>query len=186
MESKFKSFKLNEGEIEKLTEKNEELSEQILDLRCRSMKYNLIFTGICEEKHENTEKVLRNFLAEQLEIEFNIEFTSVHRFGKQNRKNSRPIVAKFVYEQDLHCVLKCVKKLKEKPYQINRQFPEEIEQARKSLYPIMKECRKNGDKVKLVRDILYINGKPYIPEDEDEASGSTTPDRRTPNKFQGV
>ena len=50
----------------------------------------------------------------------------------------------------------------------------------------MKDCRKNGDKVKLVRDILYINGKPYIPEDEDEASGSTTPDRRTPNKFQGV
>ena len=50
----------------------------------------------------------------------------------------------------------------------------------------MKECRKNWDKVKLVRDILYINGKPYIPEDEDEASGSTTPDRRTPNKFQGV
>ena len=90
MESKFKSFKSNEGEIEKLTEKNEELSEQILDLRCRSMKYNLIFTGICEEKHENTEKVLRNFLAEQLEIEFNIEFTSVHRFDKQYMKNSRP------------------------------------------------------------------------------------------------
>ena len=38
MESKFKSFKSNEGEIEKLTEKNEELSEQILDLRCKSMK----------------------------------------------------------------------------------------------------------------------------------------------------
>ena len=47
--------------------------------------------------------------SEQLEIEFNIEFTSVQRFGKQYRKNSRPIEAKFIYEQDLRCVLKCTK-----------------------------------------------------------------------------
>ena len=43
----------------------------------KSMKYNLIFAGFYEEKHENTEEVLQTFLAEQLEIKFNIDFTSV-------------------------------------------------------------------------------------------------------------
>lgn len=54
-------------EIEKLTEKN---ADQILDLKCRSMKYNLIFDAIHEESRKNTENVLRDFLAEHLEIDY--------------------------------------------------------------------------------------------------------------------
>lgn len=46
--------------------------------------------------------------------------------------------------------------------------------------------RKNGDKVKLLRDILYTKEKPYTPEDNDEASTSNTHYRRTSNRFQGV
>lgn len=73
IESKFeRCTSLIETEIKKLMEENEELSDQITDLRCRSMKYNLIFSGIYENDHENTEEV---------------EFTSVHRFGKKNKKN---------------------------------------------------------------------------------------------------
>lgn len=155
-------------EIEKLTEKNDELADQILDLKCRSMKYNLIFNGIHEEFRENTENVLRDFLAEHLEIDYRIEFTNIHRFGKRNKKRARPIVAKFIYQDDLDHVLLCAKKLKGKSYRINRQFPEETEQARKSLYPIMKDLKRKGERVKLVRDILYVNGEPYYPETEVE------------------
>lgn len=57
-------------EIEKLTEKNDKLADQILDLKCRSMKYNLIFDAIHEESRKNTENVLRDFLAEHLEIDY--------------------------------------------------------------------------------------------------------------------
>ena len=62
MKSMFKNIKLNDGEIGKLTEKNEELSEQILDLRCRYMKENLIFAGIYKENHEKSCEIseLRN------------------------------------------------------------------------------------------------------------------------------
>lgn len=58
--------------------------------------------------------------------------------------------------------------LKGKSYRINRPFLEEIEQARKSLNPIMKDLKRKGEKVKLVWDILYVNGEPYYPESEVE------------------
>lgn len=150
------------------------------------MKYNLIFSGIYENDHENTEEVLRDFMARNLDIDHQVEFTSVHRFGKKNKKRARPIVAKFIYQCDLDQVLKSAKKLKGKPFQINQQFPEEIEQARKSLYPIMKEHKQKGDHVKLVRDILYINGQPYNPETEEEYSNPPRRDRPTPNRHRSV
>lgn len=150
------------------------------------MKYNLIFSGIYDNDHENTEEVLRDFMAGNLDIDHQVEFTSVHRFGKKNKKRARPIVAKFIYQCDLDQVLKSAKKLKGKPFQINQQFPEEIEQARKSLYPIMKEHRQKGDHVKLVRDILYINGQLYNPETEEEYSNPLRRDRPTPNRNRSV
>lgn len=52
-------------------EENEEFLDQIIDLRCRFMKYNLIFLGIYENDYENIEEV---------------EFISVYRFGKKNKK----------------------------------------------------------------------------------------------------
>ena len=51
-----------EVEIEELKEKSENLSDDIIDLRCRSMSYNLIFNGIEETPREDTEEVLHNFL----------------------------------------------------------------------------------------------------------------------------
>lgn len=58
------------------------------------------------------------------------------------------------------------KKLKGKSYRINRQFPEEIEQARKSLYSVMKDLNRKEEKLGLVRDILYVNGELYYPDTE--------------------
>ena len=69
-----------------------------------------------------------------------------------------------LYQRDLDLVLRNARKLRGKPYYINRQFPDEIEQARRSLYPIMKEFRNKGDHVKMVRDTLYVNGEPYEPD----------------------
>ena len=39
-------------------EETEELKESVLDLKCRSMKNNLICTGIPETENENTENVV--------------------------------------------------------------------------------------------------------------------------------
>ena len=42
---------------------------------------------------------------------------------------------------------------------IAEQYPQEIQQKRRELLPIMKEARKAGKETKLIRDKLYINGQ---------------------------
>lgn len=172
-------------------EENAELKNDILDLKCRSMKNNLIFTGLRESENENTESLLRQFIKTELNIHQRIEFGNVHRFGNGAKpgKKGRPraIIARFIYHNDLAYVLSNAHRLKGKPFGIRQQFPEAIEQARMTLYPIMKQKRAEGHRVKLVRDILYVDGLVYHDHDQEDvterqtrnfASGYTTPNRR--------
>ena len=104
-----------ETDIRKFNNKREEMKESILDLTCRSMKYNLVFTGLKETPYENTEERLRSFLGQELGIEHWIEFGNVHRFGQRNPENEnmrgkryaidRPIVARLISHRDLAYVL---------------------------------------------------------------------------------
>ena len=49
---------------------------------------------------------------------------------------------------------------------MREQFPKAIENRRKSLYPEMRKARQNKqNKVRLIKDKLYINNIQYIPED---------------------
>ena len=49
-------------ETESLRKDREELKAAMTDLQCRSMKYNLIVSGLVENSNENTEGVLRDFI----------------------------------------------------------------------------------------------------------------------------
>ena len=44
-------------DIELLRKEREELRAAVTDLQCRSMKNNLIFSGLAENMYENTERV---------------------------------------------------------------------------------------------------------------------------------
>lgn len=104
------------------------MKESLLDLKCRSMKYNLVFTGLKETPYENTEENLRGFLGKELRIGHWIEFGNVHRFGPKKTENEnmrrkfyqihRPIVVRFIYHRDLAYVLENAKKLKGKRLQL--------------------------------------------------------------------
>jgi hypothetical protein len=54
-----------------------------------------------------------------------------------------PIVARFIYRRDIELVLKNGYRLRNTPYGVNEQFPVEIENRRRSLYPIMKQARRD-------------------------------------------
>ncbi|ESO90548.1 hypothetical protein LOTGIDRAFT_164136 [Lottia gigantea] len=69
----------------------------------------------------------------------------------------RPIVARFIHHADLVTVKRKSYMLKGKSYGINEQYPQVIEAKQRTLYPIMKEFREKGHKVRLIRDRLYIN-----------------------------
>ena len=137
----------------------QKLQENVLDLKCRSMKYNLVFSGLAYQNDENVTEKIRVFIKNELGILHHIDFVNVHRFGSPGLNNARPIVAKFSYRADLEAVLKNAYRLKGKRFGINEQFPKEIENRRKALYPVMRKAKGEGKKVSMVRDRLYIDGK---------------------------
>ena len=85
----------------------------LIDLQCRSMRDNLIFTGIGEvalsegTEYEDGEKSLLKFLEEEMGIYKIIEFHKFHRVHRlraydkdSTEKNPRPIIAKFEMFKD--------------------------------------------------------------------------------------
>ena len=70
-------------DMKKLVEENSKLKEGLLDVKCRSMKNNLIFTGLSEQEGENCEGLLRDFLYYEINIDKDIQFGNIHRFGKR-------------------------------------------------------------------------------------------------------
>ena len=67
---------------------NGELKEELLDLKSRSMRDNLIFRNIEETMDENTEEVLKKFLSDHLKMN-NVNFERVHRM-KEKQSGATP------------------------------------------------------------------------------------------------
>ena len=174
-----------DSEIDKLKTISKEevpladMKEAILDLQCRSMKNNLVFHGIPEMVSENTEETLRKFFKDQLKIDKFIEIGNTHRFGKKGnydgKQKHRPIVARYIYHKDLRMVLSAGPQLKGTSYGINQQYPPEIEERRRKLYPKLKEAKDNGKRATIIRDKLIIDGKLYVPPKETERPAATNP-----------
>lgn len=53
------------------------------------------------------------------------------------------------------------KELKGNTYDMNNQYPREIQDRRKKLLPIMKQYREKGGRVALYVDKLYVDGQLY-------------------------
>ena len=161
---------------------NSELKEELLDLKSRSMRDNLIFRNIEEKKDENTEEVLKKFLSDHLKMN-NISFERVHRMrekqtgaNRHSAKKPKLIVAKFNFFKERERVRKSAKMLKGTNFSIQEQFPEEIEKRRKPLYPLLKAARQADKRASLVKDRLYVEGKEVLPPVEATAkSAAATP-----------
>lgn len=155
--------------LESLRRDRKVLHDDITDLRWRSMKNNLVFTGLGGEvRGENTQEKLKVFLQQELGIQQEIDFANVHRFGKHKDGRHRPIVARFIYNKDRTMIMDSAYRLKGKPYGIQEQLPNVMEERRRELYPLMKQMRQEGRRVKLVRDKLIVDGRLYSAGDDDE------------------
>ena len=143
---------------------------KIIDQQWRSMRQNLIFTGINKPylhrgQNEDCESNLVHFLRTELYISFDIHFDRVHRLGRFKRSQTYPrlIFARCERYKDKEYVrIAAPRALAGKRHKVHEQFPPEIEEKRKLLYPIAnaKRARENKNKtVKLVRETLYVIGK---------------------------
>ena len=149
---------------ESLTKENKKLQEAMLDIQCRSMRDNIVVSGIPErrdEKNDESERILKTFLVEKLQIPRdraqNIAFARVHRLGKLSEdpeSGPRPLIAKLEVYKDKEMIMGKGKLLKGTNIGLNQQFPHEIMQRRKKLVPLLKAARDKKETVKLVVDKL--------------------------------
>ena len=163
------------------TEKDASYKSQILDMQCRSMRDNLMFYRIPEERGETddscVEKVL-GLIEDAMGIENardTIKLHRAHRIGKFSASKIRPIVAKFAFFPDREKVRTSAGKLKGTEYGISQQFPREIMDKRRELVPIMKKARSQGKDAYLVVDKLYSDKVLYkskVPFRRDRANNA--------------
>ncbi|MES9883963.1 MAG: hypothetical protein ABW185_24200 [Sedimenticola sp.] len=87
-------------------------------------------------------------------------------------------MAKFSSFKDREKIRTSSSSITDRKYSVREQFPMEIEQKRKLLYPVMKIAKNDPTvrDVKLVRDKLYIDGKQYHPR----LANDNPPNRRPP------
>ena len=101
-----------------------------------------------------------------MDINDHLGFHRVHRINIPDRNDDypRPIVAKFERSKDREYVrMQALKTLRGKSFGMREQFPNLIENRRKSLYSEMRKARQNKqNKVRLVKKKLYINNIQYI------------------------
>ena len=145
-------------------DKESKLKSEIADLKCRSMRDNLLFFQIPEEKGESCEGKILNFIENELSIEnasTEIKLHRAHRVGSFKRGKTPPIVAKFAFYPDRERVRDSAKKLKNTNYGIAEQYPREVMDTRRKLIPIMRKAREDGREAYLRVDKLYIDKKLY-------------------------
>jgi chromosome segregation ATPase len=165
-----------EVQIKQVQTDKKKLESKMIDLESRSMRENLIFFGIKEDEKEDCTAVIRTFCQDMLEMEntASIVIDRAHRIGKNQfgtviTPRTRPIVVKFhrygEREQVRERGYQHRDKLKNGNFGVREQYPKEVAETRKKLYPIMDIERRKNNTVKLVRDKLYINVQEYILRD---------------------
>ena len=173
----------------------DELYTRHIDLQTRSMRENLIFTGIPMhdkfEESETTEKVLEKFMTEQLKLCRIAEYDRAHRFGKEYVERypdgsvkfmTKPIVCRFRNFKEREFVRKAARELRDTHFGISEQFPKEVNDKRKELWPHFQEARRQRKKAFFKRDRLFIDGVEYCPSKKDEEKRDDDVPRRQYNK----
>ena len=160
-----------EGNLARTEKVIKDLQEEVLDLKARSMRDNIIIQGIKEcEKSESREKLvkdLRKVLAETLKMPSKdialVKVDRCHRIGaKKDDGSPRPVVYKITPSWAKELILNNTRYIpKGSSIKVFEQFPNEIQERRKQLIPVLKENKTAKKKAKLAVDKLIIEGKPY-------------------------
>lgn len=128
------------------------MKETTLDIQTRSMRDNLIFSGIPETTPDNPELYVQNFIQTQLKLPADIARNiTLHELLADK---IRPIIVKFEHYQHKELLKSKGKLLKDTHFEMNDQYPREINERRKALYPILKNHRKNNIRAVMAVDKL--------------------------------
>ena len=156
------------------------LNSEILGLRSANIRLeaytrreNIKLFNVQEtpkETNAQTETLVRNVFMEKMKLRPGdvdaIKFERVHRIPTKSSKaldntRPRPIIAKFSFFKDKEKVMSAVRNLKGTKIGIADDYPKEIDHIHKTLYPVLREAKKNNQAATFKVDKLIINGQIY-------------------------
>ena len=133
MDSLVEENKIIMGRLIRAESKINRQQSEIIDLRARSMRDNVIVKTkgdtYKERKGEDTASVFRNFVSSEMCVPDanKIDITRAHRMGKASADKKRIIIAKVTYNEDQKRIFDNAKVLKNTEYFISKQIPGEME-----------------------------------------------------------
>ena len=151
----------------KLKDENTQLKEHLLRIECQQRRENLIFEGFQERRGE-TDFDCYNRIAQSLcrmpDLDpFDVKISRCHRIGPYIRGKTRGIIAHFHWFGDRQYILENRNCLPN-GIRVREDFPDEIEDRRRVLKPILYMAKKNGsyrNKVHLSVDKLIVNNRAF-------------------------
>lgn len=124
------------------------LSYRSLDLEARSRRNNLVFRGLCDVQNvqnENCTGMIVDFLSVEMNIQISqSDIVRAHRLGSLRQYKSRfqitkrPIIVAFKEYSLVERIMDNVRCLWGKGYRVEKDFPTEIAEARRNLWPKLK------------------------------------------------
>lgn len=119
------------AQVTTLTQENKDTKETILDLQCRSIHDNLIFSGIAiPQNTHDPEKAVKDFMLKSLQLPVttvkDITFHRVHRLSCKDHNKPLPIIAKFEHHKHKEIIKSRGMQLKGTNFGMNDQSPEEF------------------------------------------------------------
>ena len=148
----------------------EALKRRNIKLEAYTRRENMRIYNVNEESEENIEDVVRNLFVSKMQIPPEavkaIRFERVHRIptktsSQRSQSRPRPVIARFSHYQDKEFVRSFYKNLKGTDIGISDDFPKEIEDIHKTLYPVLKKAKRDQKKAFFNFDKLIIDGQLY-------------------------
>lgn len=146
------SLKSIENKVDSFEARMTLLEYKSLDIEARSRRHNLLFSGFTESRNENCKTLISLLARETLQIDKDIVIDRAHRLGRFKQGQKRSVIVAFRDYSDVELVLSKANKLKGSEYSINRDFPKEIANARRSLWGEYKDLKRQcpSSKINLV------------------------------------
>lgn len=155
-----------------ITDENRQLKEELIELKARSMRDNLLFYNFAEQKTNRKNESCIDKIYDFCELELdmpdvreNVKIDRAHRIGPYKPNKIRPIVAKFNFFQDKERIKqRASEKIHNSRRGVGDQYPKEIQQRRRALIPVMKKAQRNRHAAVLSYDKLFVDGTLYDPD----------------------
>ncbi|XP_042149009.1 uncharacterized protein LOC121837473 [Ixodes scapularis] len=147
-------------------EKTIELQQQRLsNLEDRERRNNMIVFGIPEANNETAadleQKVIRDIFFGQLGVTVT-SVERIHRLGPKRQDKNRPVILRVYNYNEKQLVFKNCRKLKNTPVSVSDDYSKETVEKRRQLWNSGRQEKRNGDKVRLVYDKLFVNDVAYV------------------------